>query len=676
MCSKAFIYSIILLFTMPGFSLAARIDSIVIEDGNTYTKNLRLAVSIIAEADEICFSCNSENWTNWQAYSQNTNFLLTNSYGCSTVDGNKTIYVKARDSSGESLAMASIILDRKAPIAPSNIAVALLDKKVKVSWAAASDSSGISHYVLTIQEYGLQKKEFTVTVPSDETNYEHNALERRKYCYLVTAYDLAGNSSTSTKEQCVVTSTKGPEFTLSVFDANMSQRDFNGVSYFSAERINIIVELLDINVIVKDIFGSITQGNETEELSFIKNANGFLSDYNLKSIDGEAKITVTLIDNLDLNSTQTLSLYVDSTPPDINIVSLTQTGKNELTAKVQHSEDVFKIVVSFGSQEQIFDKGFSDSSKESTLKIDLNNINSEKITLNFVALDFVMNKAEAKAEKILLLNAEAKANDLEKLAEQISEKISNNKDVALFEQKGIAEELSGLKSKITDLKEKMSSGDYETSRGVLTELKNNLEQLSSKIADVSLAQSYLIDYHEEKLVFYDELKGYFKEFPTNTEKLWKNLAIKRAINLIEISSSSGKNYAIVVSLSIKNVSAETLSNFYMVDFVPEKIARDLNEVKSNYPSQFGKNPQTILFEITALEPNESIELKYRGKLLLPDEFNGLKIENSDFHVPVPLEDLRTEITFVKKSKSFDIFPLLFLILASFFAFILIRRLKK
>lgn len=676
MRSKAFIYSIIMLFSMHGFSLAASIASIVIEDGNTYTKNLRLNISITAEADEICLSCDSENWTNWQTYSQNTNFLLTNSYGCSTVDGNKTIYVKARDSSGESLAMASIILDRKAPVTPSNIAVALLDKKVKVSWAAASDSSGISHYVLTIQEYGLQKKEFAVTVPSDETNYEHNALERRKYCYVVTAYDLAGNSSTSAKEQCIVTSTKGPEFTLSVFDSNMSQKDFNGVGYFSAERINIIVELLDVNTPIKTISGSITQGNETEELSFIKDVNDFISDYNLKSIDGEAKITVTLIDNFDLNSTQTLSFYVDSTPPDINIVSLTQTGKNELTAKVQHSEDVFKIVVSFGSQEQIFDKGFSNSSKESTLKIDLNNINSEKITLNFVALDFVMNKAEAKAEKIMLLNAESKANDLEKLAEQISEKISKNEDFALFEQKGIVEELSDLKSKITDLKEKMGSGDYETSRGMLTELKNNLEQLSSKIADVSLAQSYLIDYNEEKLMFYDELKGYFKEAPTNTEKLWKNLAIKRAINLIEISSSSGKNYAIVVSLSIKNVSAETLSNFYMVDFVPEKIVIDLNEIKSNYPFQFGKSPQTIFFEIAALKPTESIEIKYRGTIIPGDSFNGLKIEKPDFHVPVPLEDLRTEITFVKKSKSFDIFPLLFLILASFFVFILIRRLKK
>ncbi|MCX8189730.1 MAG: hypothetical protein N3F05_00680 [Candidatus Diapherotrites archaeon] len=676
MDNKSLVYCIFALVICQSFSIAAHIDYVLIEDGNKYTNDLKLNVSIIANAEEICFSCDSESWTNWQPYSQKMKFLLTDSYGCNLADGNKTIYVKARDSNSEALAAASIILDRKAPTAPSNVSAFLSDKKANISWAAASDLSGIDYYVIKITEFGVIKKEFYIKVPSDETKYEHNALERRKYCYTVTAYDVAGNSSTSQKESCLVTSTKGPEFALSILDLNMSHRDLNGLRYFSAERVNVIVEPFDSNANIKSISGIITQGTETEKLSFVKTEKGFISEFELKSIDGEAKVTVTLVDELDLNSTQTISFFVDSKPPEINIISITQTDRNELTAKLNHSGDVFKIIVSFDKQQQIFKQEPSDSSKESILKINLNNTTSEKIMLHFTAFDAALNKAEIESEKIILLNAESKAKDLEKLAEQISEKISKNNALALLEQKEAEEELLNLKNKIVALKEKINYGDYETARTSLVELKSGLEQLSSKIAKISLLKSYLIDYDEEKILFYEKLKDYFKTIPTSTEKIWNSLAIKREVQILEINSIQGKSYAILIILSIKNTGSEPLSKFYLIDFIPEIIDKDINEIKSNYPAQINQSSKKISIEIMALKPNESTELKYRGKILSEDEFNGLKIEISNFNIPVPSEDINAEMTFINKYKNFDFITLFILILISILMFIFIRRLKR
>ncbi|MEM4663228.1 MAG: fibronectin type III domain-containing protein, partial [Candidatus Diapherotrites archaeon] len=233
--AKKIFLTVFCLFLYIHIVKTASITSVSINNGKNYTNSRILSVSIVADADEMCFSCNSENWTDWERYSKESTFLIGTSYGCSLEDGIKTVYVKVRDSEGEAIASDSIILDTKAPSIPSNVVATFDGNIVKVSWSASIDASGIEKYVITVREFGKESRVFSRDLYSTETHYDHFALPRRKYCYTILAYDLAGNYSGYSTEYCIATAFAGPSFNLYVLDANMSSRDFNGVSYFHAE---------------------------------------------------------------------------------------------------------------------------------------------------------------------------------------------------------------------------------------------------------------------------------------------------------------------------------------------------------------------------------------------------------------------------------------------------------
>ncbi len=96
---KIFLTIFFLLFVL-NFSCANTITSFRINNGSLYTNDSNLSLEILVnveeeEVDKMQFSCNGENWSPLENYSETKSFDIDiGSYGCNANEGLKTIYVK------------------------------------------------------------------------------------------------------------------------------------------------------------------------------------------------------------------------------------------------------------------------------------------------------------------------------------------------------------------------------------------------------------------------------------------------------------------------------------------------------------------------------------------------------------------------------------------------------
>jgi|GEM_PF-3109854 len=651
---------------------AVSITSFSINDNASYTNSPLLNLSINAAASEMRFSCDGTNWSAWEAYASSKRFTLDTSYGCTLSDGNKVVYIEVRAFDGNALASDSIIFDSKGPSKPSAPTPVLENGIAKISWSASSDSSGIGKYVLRIKEYGKETKEFSISISGNETSYQHPAKERHRYCYSLMAYDNAGNSSQYSDEQCIVTSTTGPDVNIAVFDANMQKRDFNGVSYFRNEMVFIKVFVKDE---LKDINGYILQGSEKNMLNFSKAQDGYIASYILKPVDGLASVHVSVTDYLDLNKSSHAEFFVDSTAPDLNIVLAKQKSETQLLLKAIVSGDTTKLYIDVLGQRYLFETQVSDKDKGFEALLDLNNV-QELLKINVTAFDRAENTKSIALEKFFLLKPTAKIKDVEVLADSLKSKLDFAKELAIFTQPELTASLADARALIEGAKHDIESQEYEPAREKLEKIKATLELISSRIANVAPVKKYEIDYNAEKAVFYSELSGYFREIPMQTKELWDSLAIKREVTVFEIQVAEKLNYAAVVSISIKNSSAKKLAPFWIVELIPKTIAGDFSMLRSNTVLEHRPRSNIVDIPIKALMPDEMVAVRYTSTLMSQQEYEKFKIEMAEFYLPVPVKEKGTEVAFVHTYERPNLAPLAIAILAVAFAYIFYRRAKK
>ncbi|MCD6478913.1 MAG: hypothetical protein J7L44_03445, partial [Candidatus Diapherotrites archaeon] len=387
-------------------------------------------------------------------------------------------------------------------------------------------------------------------------------------------------------------------------------------------------------------------------------------------------IYVNAIDYVDFNTAKEICFIVDSTKPDLNIISLEQNSESSLLLKASFSNDVIKLYVDFADQRYLFETFDWDSNINLEATLDISNIEDEIITVKVTAIDRAQNSVQASVKKPLLLKATAKVKDVEILSEFIKSSVEQVEDLVLFKQPDIESGLVEAGALIESIREEIGSGNYDHAREQLKSAKALLEALRSKSAQIKALETYEIDYNEEKPVFYSELLGYFKSMPEETKGLWDALAIKRKIAVFEIRKINNVNYRAVVSITVKNTSKDSLEPFWLIELVPKSIASDFSKIETNTVLNVQTYDPVVEIPIRALSAGEEIVVRYSGPLLGSGEYEKLKIELSDFYVPVPVGRKGVKVNFVHIYHRPNLTPLAIIIVAIGLAYIFYRRSRK
>jgi len=215
-------------------------------------------------------------------------------------EGEHTAYVRATDNAGNSATEnVTFTVDTTPPdiemISPEDSEI-LADDTVMVEWIGSDETSGIDHYEVRIN-YGEWLN------VSMETSYEFEDLSEGEHTAYVRATDNAGNSATENV----------------TFTVDTTPPDIEIISPEDSE-------ILDEDAVVIEWIGSDeTSGIDRYEVSI--NYAGWLNvdmetSYQFQNLsDGEYTVIVRAIDNAGNSATDSVTLTIDTTSPDIEITS-------------------------------------------------------------------------------------------------------------------------------------------------------------------------------------------------------------------------------------------------------------------------------------------------------------------------------------------------------------------
>ncbi|MFH1240262.1 MAG: Ig-like domain-containing protein [Candidatus Diapherotrites archaeon] len=144
---------------------------------------------------EMRFSCNESSWTSWVNYSSTyTNFDIdSSSYGCSTGNGTKNVYVQFKDAAENTSTVTiktEVKYDNSDPDTPTLNTANSRNGEVYLDWDEVSDNgdSGIKHY--KIYQNGSE-----IDTTTDTEYYADGLSNGTEYDFKIRAVDNAGNES-------------------------------------------------------------------------------------------------------------------------------------------------------------------------------------------------------------------------------------------------------------------------------------------------------------------------------------------------------------------------------------------------------------------------------------------------------------------------------------------------
>ncbi len=226
------------VFNMPSgndgnFFLKARFDSdnsadisdneFTIDNSNPMTN---LEISGWQKNDfNVLFSCYDTGtgcaFTYYQIPAIDSNWMTIGSgeYIAIDSDGNYIVNFYSKDNAGNIEAMQSgfLLLDKNSPIAPVlNLPIGFDINfglnPVALEWSGAGDGlSGINNYLIWKKQSDSNSWTYLGETP-DSNYFDYAIISDLNYCYIVEAFDLAGNDSNST-ESCVMIDSTVPVMT-------------------------------------------------------------------------------------------------------------------------------------------------------------------------------------------------------------------------------------------------------------------------------------------------------------------------------------------------------------------------------------------------------------------------------------------------------------------------------
>ena len=287
--------------------------------------NLRFSCSTYPEfcPYNMRFSCNNQNWTDWILYQQTySNFNITDlNFGCSSIDGNRTLYYQVIDEAGNLQDGTSdysqknwIILDRISPkinlISPS-----------QDSWLNTTNLTFIFNFTDSLSPNancslyidGILNKTNSSVSNNTNTNFSVNNLAEGKHTWNITCKDLAGNFNSS----------KG-SFSIDITPPKITiENPKQGATYSGI--VNLLTTILDSGIGTDKAWYKIVNSSNTSQVFDQGNltAPDFDTTWNSSKATnstGNFTFIVYANDSLGNLNSKNVSFKIDNNKPSATIV--------------------------------------------------------------------------------------------------------------------------------------------------------------------------------------------------------------------------------------------------------------------------------------------------------------------------------------------------------------------
>ncbi|MCX6802546.1 MAG: hypothetical protein NT067_05560 [Candidatus Diapherotrites archaeon] len=583
-------------------------------------------------------SCNDSNYSNsFSAFPVQT-FSISSGSGCTSADGNRTIYAKVFDNHDNNVKVQhAVYLDRTAPSVPSITDLNHTDGNNTLKWSASTDAgSGISRYkVFYGAESGITAANFYAT--EYDTNFLHAVSGRSKYCYRVQALDNAGNLSDLSVEECQVSDANAPSITVTLY--GYIYRD--GQKYFSGGDHNILV---GADFGLNSVKGTIhyTDGNSSAfELQGAGSA--FSGVFSLGLADGNALMDINATDSLGLGSSEEISFFIDSTPPAISELAVVQKSESlaEIRAVVSSDAERLEITQCNGEKCGMLAQFLAEDLNQGVAEIDWNIENREagEARVTAKAFDDLNNAAEKSASLVLFSG--------------ITEKLESigSMDAALKAALGVlggflVEPSAEIKAKAAQAGEHLENAKKALEQGDIAAVQSEIASASGLLSEIDLARpkisvksSQAIDYAADR----DSLETALSEFLSGqalaeSKNLWSRLAFRREILSIEVADGNATELQVLIVLSVKNTGSTATQQFNIVEFVPKQVGEKASLLSSNTIFEIASEDPVVSFFISELQPGEEKTIKYKPrKAFTKEEISVIEAGAAgSFKIPVPL----------------------------------------
>ncbi|GEM_PF-3402997 len=642
---------------------------------NTSTPTINISANDLSSAK---LSCNDTNYSEGFSSFPITSFNIKQGPWCPTTDGNRTLYLWLFDDVDNNVKVTrSILLDLTAPSAPSGLSTAINeeDKNIIVSWNASSDSgSGINHYYLYYKS-GSGVTNLSPKLVARGLTYGYVYSTRGKYCFRARALDKAGNLSDLSEEIC-----RGSDANVPVLSLTLSGgKDVNGTLYFTEN--GVVAIKASSNNALEDINGWVKQKDCNKfDLNFEGSGKEFTAEYTvIEGYDGNAKVFINALDELDLNASATAHFIADTIKPFIKSFDLNHAEPEILRITAEFNEDAKKAGFYYRStREWKLLKEFSISKNNLAAIHDFNfsELTDLNLEIKVEAEDLAGNKrgktSQIKLPKGILTELvetekqRARAIEIEK--ELLEELIEPSKEFTAKQKEAAVLYEAAMK--------KYRAYDFNGSLQKISALMQVLEWLESNKPKITRGEKQGIDYEKEKITFADRLKEYLSgEALESSRELWNTLSFSRRIELIEVEDERGKKFQVLCTLVVKNSSGSALGGIKIVEIVPKALAQNAAEIRTNTIITVIREDPAVMFTIGKLGAGQTAEFKYANRELMSEE-DARRLYSSipgEFYLPIPVKSIEEAEQIVIPYRGIS--PVALALVAAFavIAFILIKK---
>jgi hypothetical protein len=596
----------------------------VVTDYSNYTNKTtpKIDLEYSSDVNAVRFSCNASTFTSWISVSGTStsyeSFNITSGNGCSTTQGDKTIYVEARSEDDPypiTRKSKNINYDSQAPTVPSNVsATQQTNGSIKISWNASTDTDGSG-----IKEYRVYYSELdNVTTASlffVTTNTEYNFRPNidQKFYFKVSSIDRVGNQSALSSGVFQDAKRFGPSFTFNVNPKNVIDDVYylkKGIANFTITSSQTLKQTPTIKLkVANNPFQTI--------VSDFSNLNATFS-YDFQE-NGVGIIEVTGINNLNETSTDIFEFIIDVNAPDFDVNLNFNQDTNEFNFVLDdYSEDIFRAQYFLNNNEEIC--FIEDSNNNYECVLDSNNYPDGDYKMHVVVYDIALNfttkiidfEIDNVDEQALLrdnlirevnenkIKIENRINFLNSISIDISDDILTDfqlgkerlaQAVVFEDNNNFAEAINSYtyaNNLFLEILNLLPKENILKTRTITINLKNNNYNLNEIILD----QNILSD----NLLFYD----------VNNLDL-EDIVIKREFSVFEIS---GQNYY-SSTLSFENNSDDDKIISY-VEFIPKEFSRSASKIFFDKNVIVIDDDPIILYNLV-LSKNSSFSTRYINK---------------------------------------------------------------
>lgn len=379
------------------------VTTVAIDGGATYATSLNVTVSASASDSysgpyRMRYSSNGSTWSGWYTYTTSARSYNLSSYGGSTAQGTKTVYVQVADLAGNvsSTAKDTIIYDSVAPTISSVVinSGATYTQSSTVSVQASGSGADYMQYSFDGSTWSGLYTYTTSTRSFSVGSFGGNTSQGTKTCY-VRLRDAAGNYS-PIKSDSIIYDSVAPVITTVSIDG--------GAAYTNSTSVSVLVLGSGSPVSVQYSFDGSTWSSWMSYTTGTRTLS--LTSYGGNSAQGTKTLHARLRDAAtNVSATKTDTIVYDTTAPVVTTVSIdggaTYTSSTSVGVQVLGSGSPTEVQYSFNGSTWSSWMSYTTGSRTLSVTSYGGNANTGTKTVYARLRDAALNVSTTKTDSIL-----------------------------------------------------------------------------------------------------------------------------------------------------------------------------------------------------------------------------------------------------------------------------------